>query len=377
VVVASQGGPVGEAPFAVSTIDGEATVVGTTAIVVGADDLGLIAYRDAAAGALRMAHCGNPACTSAFRTVVDDNGSPGVGIDLAVDAHGRGVASYVDSDTGALRVAHCGGPGCSEHTIRTVVPSGVGPATAIAVGPNQRPLVAFTSADGTGVRLARCADPDCTSAAVTTLDGDAHEVVDLAVITPPDAAVLIAAAVRTRAASVAGLLTIGCPDVNCSAPVRHVESDRTILPYAVAADLGSDGRPHLALAVDRRSVNLFACIDGLCSDRDFAALRGSYPIEQRPTAEGLALATGPEGDTVVAYANPVDPGLRVYRCQLLECGPFDSTLSRPDPASSVGGGVDIAFLPSGTALLSYVDGGSDALKVVSCGNPACSPYAGD
>ena len=66
---------------ALTTVDDPANQVGKfTSIAIGADGLPIISYLDSTAAALRVTHCGNPACTAGnTSTTVDDDPTDAVG----------------------------------------------------------------------------------------------------------------------------------------------------------------------------------------------------------------------------------------------------------------------------------------------------------
>ena len=85
-----------------------------SSITIGADGLPIISHRDLTAGALRVTHCGNAACTAGNRsTAIDDPGNfVGYSTSIAVGSDGLPVVAHLDGDADALRVGKCGTRTC-------------------------------------------------------------------------------------------------------------------------------------------------------------------------------------------------------------------------------------------------------------------------
>ena len=96
-------------------MDDPANSVGVTAsLAIGTDGLPVISHRDFTAGALRVTHCGNVACTNGntSTTVDDPANSVGATTSLAIGSDGLPVISHFDSTAGALRVTKCASRTC-------------------------------------------------------------------------------------------------------------------------------------------------------------------------------------------------------------------------------------------------------------------------
>ena len=98
-----------------TTVDAPGNQVGrTSAIAVGADGLAIISHQDGTAGALRVTHCGNVACTAGNVSVTVDDPVNTVGLHsaIAIGTDGLPVISHSDQTARALRVAKCGTATC-------------------------------------------------------------------------------------------------------------------------------------------------------------------------------------------------------------------------------------------------------------------------
>lgn len=143
------------------------------AMAIGADGLPIVSHLDTTANALRVTHCGNAACSAGnVSTTVDDQANKvGSQSSIAIGADGLPVVSHYDQTAGALRVTHCGNPACTEGVVTTAVDD-VGDAghdPAIAITADGRPLITYFVEGTDIVRLALCGDVACTTATTTGL----------------------------------------------------------------------------------------------------------------------------------------------------------------------------------------------------------------
>src|SRR5215216_3078682 len=107
----------------ITTLDAAGVVVGdvgeNTSATVGADGLGLVSYYDRTNGDLKVAHCGDAACTSATKSTVQASigfNSTAWYTSATVGADGLALISYTTA-SGFLQVAHCDNPKCTSASI--------------------------------------------------------------------------------------------------------------------------------------------------------------------------------------------------------------------------------------------------------------------
>ena len=148
-----------------ATVDDPANEVGQyTSLAIGTDGLPVISHLDNTAGALRVTHCNNVACTSATSTTVDDPAnSVGTYTSLAIGTDGLPVISHLDSTAGALRVTHCNTVACTSATSTTVddPANSVGTYTSLAIGTDGLPVISHQDGTVSGLRVTKCASRTC------------------------------------------------------------------------------------------------------------------------------------------------------------------------------------------------------------------------
>jgi hypothetical protein len=167
----------------VATVDDAAGGVGlATSIAIGRDKLPVISYVDIGALTLKVAHCGNLTCTrgNTITTVDDPRNYIGLSTSVAIGGDGLPVIGYFDATADALKVAHCGNLACSHGNTITIVDgprNSVGSNTSIAMGADGLPVIAYRDFTAGTLKLARCRNPACsTDNAIEVVDGSGNDV---------------------------------------------------------------------------------------------------------------------------------------------------------------------------------------------------------
>jgi hypothetical protein len=132
-------------------------------VTVGADGLGLISYFDGTNSDLKVAHCGNAACSAGNTiTTVDSGGDVGGDTSVTVGADGLPLISYYDTTNRNLKVAHCGNAACTSSTTTTVDSGGdVGRHTSVTVGVDGLGLISYYDATNDDLKVAHCSNRFC------------------------------------------------------------------------------------------------------------------------------------------------------------------------------------------------------------------------
>ena len=166
--VAKCGNPACSGPNAITTVDNPGNNVGNYAsIAVGSDGLPVITYWDLTDHVLKVAKCGSAACTMDNTITVVDSANAGREMSIAIGHDGYPVISYQDLTGNGLKIAKCGNGACTAGNTITIVDNPAeyaGLTPSLAIGPAGRPVVSYTSVQGenpTILRVARCFDATC------------------------------------------------------------------------------------------------------------------------------------------------------------------------------------------------------------------------
>jgi hypothetical protein len=111
-----------------------------------------------------VAKCGNAGCSSGNTLVtVDATSSTGLYSSIAVPADGRPVISYYEITNQDLRVAKCGNAACSSgNTLTTLDSAGnVGANTSIKVPADGLPVMSYIDATNLQLKVVKCSNSSC------------------------------------------------------------------------------------------------------------------------------------------------------------------------------------------------------------------------
>ncbi len=153
-----------------TTVDNNTSVGLYSSMTIPADDLPVIAYWDATNKNLKVAKCGNAACSSGNTlTAVDSTGDVGYFPSIGIAADGMPIISYTDVTNSRLKVVKCGNATCAAGNTMTVIDS-IGAETnyegltaLVVPTADNRPLVAYYTATSSDLKFVRCGLTDCST----------------------------------------------------------------------------------------------------------------------------------------------------------------------------------------------------------------------
>jgi len=256
---------------ALTTVEDLANRVGWhPSVAIGTDGLPVISPMDQTAGAVRVTHCGNAACTAGnTSTTVDDTPSTvGYYTSIAIGTDGQPVISHQDTTAGALRVTHCGNAACTNSNTSTTVDdpvNTVGAFTAVAVGADGLPVISHFDVTARTLRVTHCGNRVCGAGNVsTTVDDPLNQVgSDTAIAIGADGLPIIS----HRDLTAGALRVTHCGNVACTAGTLStaVDDPSNFVGYSTSIAVGRDGLPVIAhLDADADALRVAKCGTRTC-----------------------------------------------------------------------------------------------------------------
>ncbi len=307
-------------------VDNLTTVNQSGSIAIGADGLPVISYFDVTAQALKVAHCDDVACTGATKTPVDDTVDiVGTYSSIAIGADGLPIISYRDQNAGALKVAHCDDMACTgqNETITTVDDpldgNDVGTYTSIAIGADGLPVISYYDFTAKVLKVAHCDDAACAgqNETITTVDDPANSVGEYTSIAIGADGLPVISYFDATAQT---LKVAHCDDVACTGATKTKLDDPPVATNFVgeytSIAIGTDG---LAV-ISYRDKTQFALKVAHCNDvACTGAMKAS--LNEPNDAAYTSIAIGADGVPVIAYVGGSGGGsaVKVARCGTLSC----------------------------------------------------------
>ncbi len=360
----------------ITTVDDPVNLVGEyTSIAIGKDGLAVISYFDSSAGKLKVAKCANAACSGAATiTTVDPMNINAVGRynSIAIGSDGRPVISYLDSTAGALKVAKCGNAACTgTATITTVdAPANfVGQYTSIAIGSDGRPVISYYDSTADTLKVAKCANAACTGAAtITSVDDPANLVgtyTSLAI--GSDGWPVISYYDDT-----ANTLKVAkCANAACTgaATITTVDDPANNVGLYTSLAIGTDGFPVISYRdFQGNALKVAKCANAACTG---AATITTVDAPANIVGNFSSIAIGTDGLPVISYNDITADALKVAKCANAACTGAATITTVDDSTSFLGAFTSIAIGSDGLPVISYADQSADSLKVAKCGTRSC------
>ena len=362
------------AQVAITTVDAVGSIGPSTSIAIGADGLPVIAYRDGATGELKVAKCINAACSGVSTiTPVDQVGIVGGYSSIAIGADGLPVISYRDEINAVLRVAKCGDAACSAgNTLTTVDDTGnVGEFNRVRIGADGLPVIAYYDATNRDLKVAKCANAACTGeSTITAVDsaGNAGGYTSIAI--GADGLPVIAYSYLDGAEG--DLRVAKCVNAACTgtSTITTVDAVEDVGRYTAIA-IGADGRPVIAYSyASAANLKVAKCANAACTGTSTVTTVDADGI----VGSHISIAIGADALPVISYSgsDSVAVWLKVAKCGDAACSA--GNLPRiVDAVANAGYSTSIAIGADGLPVVSYFRGASAQLVVAKCANPSCAP----
>jgi len=256
-------------------------------------------------------------CDASLVVTLDSAGVVGEFTSLAIGTDGLPILSYRDATNGDLKILHCGNAACTAGNQATAVDTAgnVGSDTSLAIGADGLPVVSYRDATNEELKVLHCGNPTCTSG-------------------------------------------------NDLTPV-----DTGFVGYDTSLAVGADGQPVVSyLDGPNGDLKVLHCGNAACTSGNQATVVDPGPVV---VATDTSVATGADGLPVVSYYDSDDGDLRILHCGNAACTAGNQATS-VDTVGWVGEFSSLAIGTDGLPVVSYRDGAGGDLKVLHCGNAACT-----
>ncbi|MBI2590874.1 MAG: hypothetical protein HYW33_03280, partial [Candidatus Blackburnbacteria bacterium] len=263
--------------------------------------------------------------------------------------------------------------GNSTQTITTVESTNDILGTSITIAPDGLPIISYYNYSGgvdTFLKIVKCGNTACSSGnTITAIEqvGILGNLGDRTSITIGTDGLPI---VSYFNATTSDLKVLKCGNVYCNTgnTITTVASTNTVGRYS-SIKIGPDGLPRIFYYdTTNGDPRLLICGSQTCSSGnsdsqlDGVNDRGSYG----------SLAIGVDGMPIVAEYDASNSDLMVHYCQHINCSTGGITTLVDNDAADVGRFTSITIAQDGLPIIAYRDVTNTDLKVVKCGNIACT-----
>jgi hypothetical protein len=361
----------------ITSVDTAGFVGEYTSITIGSDGLPVISYFDSLLNYdLKVVKCGNSACNSGNNiiTSVDTAGFVGEYTSITIGSDGLPVISYFDNTKGDLKVVKCGNSACnSGNNIITSVDNTVdyvGLYSSITIGSDGLPVISYFDNTKGDLKVVKCGNAACSSGnIITSVDATGYVGLYSSITIGSDGLPVISYHDNTKG----DLKVVKCGNAACSSGniITSVDATGFVGEYT-SITIGSDGLPVISYHDSYPNYNLkvVKCGNAACSSgniitsvdtTDYVGLYSSITI-------------GSDGLPVISYFDSYpNYNLKVVKCGNAACS-SGNTITSVDTTDYVGEYSSITIGSDGLPVISYFDNTKGDLKVVKCGSDRCIPY---
>jgi hypothetical protein len=358
-------------PPVITTVDDPANAVGEyTSIAIGPGGLPVISYQDVTAGALKVTLCGNTACSAGNKisTVDDSANDMAYFTSIAIGTDGLPIISYWDYSAYALKVAHCGNAACSaSNTITTVddPANRVGWFTSIAIGTDGLPIISYHDDTAYALKVAHCGNAACSASnTITTVDDPANDVGYYTSIAIGTDGLPVISYMDWSAGT---LKVVHCGSAACTSgnTITTVDDPANSVGYFSSIAIGTDGLPVISYHDETvGALKVAHCGNASCTTGNTLTAVGSAGYY-------TSIAIGSDSLPVISYWDNSATVLKVAHCGNAACSASNTITTVDGPPNQVGDHTSIAIGTDGLPIISYQDLTTSALKVAKCGKTTC------
>ena len=261
----------------ITTVDSSGDVGRGTSIAIGADGLPVISYGDVSNLDLKVVKCGNHSCSSGNTITTVDGALASLGLEnsIAIGTDGLPIISYYDITNTDLKVAKCGNAACSSGNTLTTVDTSDSRYNRIAIAGDGLPVISYSV--GSTLRMMKCGNISCSAGNTTTdVDTTAASGARTFIAVGTDGLPILAYQDTANDFSVAK-----CNNATCSANTQTVieAGDSSLLGQFPKIAIGVDSLPIVAYGGNSSGVlRVVTCANASCSSTSGTSFTGGQTL---------------------------------------------------------------------------------------------------